>query len=294
MSTTDDNKPKCAACGKGGDDLKTCNGCKLVKYCDATCQKAHHPMHKKECKKRAAELRDEALFKEPPPRGECPICMLPLPPYNEALTYKSCCGKELCKGCSHAANAVDDRMLCPYCRTPAPESDGEYIERLKKRVAAGDAAAMRNLGCFYRDGEYGLRRNTAKAMKLFLRAGELGYAEAHYNIGYAYYQGPGVERNMKKSLYYFELAAMGGDVFARHNLGCLEVEAGNVDRAMKHFLISAGAGDDESLKVIRQAFFDGDDVTKEDFEKALRAHQASKDEMKSEQREAAARFYGLN
>ena len=26
---------KCAACGKGGDGLKTCNACKLVKYCNA-------------------------------------------------------------------------------------------------------------------------------------------------------------------------------------------------------------------------------------------------------------------
>jgi hypothetical protein len=32
-------------------------------------------------------------------------------------------------------------------------------------------------------------------------------------------------------------------------------------------------------------------ATKDDFEKALRAHKDSKDEMKSEQREAAAAFY---
>ena len=30
-------------------------------------------------KERAAELRDVAIFKQPPPREECPICMLPLP-----------------------------------------------------------------------------------------------------------------------------------------------------------------------------------------------------------------------
>ena len=55
----------CAACGRGGDGLKTCTACKMVKYCNATCQKAHRPVHMKECKKRAAELRDEALFKKP-------------------------------------------------------------------------------------------------------------------------------------------------------------------------------------------------------------------------------------
>ena len=30
---------QCAACGKGDDGLKTCNGCKAVKYCDVSCQK---------------------------------------------------------------------------------------------------------------------------------------------------------------------------------------------------------------------------------------------------------------
>ena len=50
----------CASCGTaGGDDIKLmkCTGCYLVKYCGVECQKEHRPKHKKECKKRAAELR---------------------------------------------------------------------------------------------------------------------------------------------------------------------------------------------------------------------------------------------
>ena len=72
----------CANCGKGEEsacDLKACTACKLVKYCNRECQIAHRPQHKKACKKRAAELHDEALFKEPPPREDCPICFLTLP-----------------------------------------------------------------------------------------------------------------------------------------------------------------------------------------------------------------------
>ena len=61
--------------------------------------------------------------------------------------------------------------------------------------------------------------------------------------------------------------------------------------AVKHWMISAAAGWDESLNFIQKGYLNGR-ATKDDFEKALRAHQASKDEMKSEQREAAARFYG--
>ena len=61
---------------------------------------------------------------------------------------------------------------------------------------------------------------------------------------------------------------------------------GTMERAMKHYMISAGAGDDKSLKVIRDGFMDGN-VTKDDFEKALRTHKEAADEMKSGQREAA-------
>ena len=72
----------CANCGKGEESscsLKSCAACMLLKYCSRDCQIAHRPQHKKACKKRAAELYDEALFKQPPPPEDCPICMLPLP-----------------------------------------------------------------------------------------------------------------------------------------------------------------------------------------------------------------------
>ena len=122
----------CANCGtdeKGeGISLKACKSCMLVKYCNPTCQRNHWPKHKKPCKQRAAELRDEALFKDPPPKEDCPICFLPmpgklincvsLPPAtlsfvpiyvfavaNEGFAqmdteeYFTCCRKCICKGC---------------------------------------------------------------------------------------------------------------------------------------------------------------------------------------------------
>mmetsp|Transcript_13820 Transcript_13820/g.23573 ORF Transcript_13820/g.23573 Transcript_13820/m.23573 type:complete len:384 (+) Transcript_13820:113-1264(+) len=94
----------CANCGKaGGGDvkLKKCNGCLLVKYCGIDCQKAHRPVHKVACKKRAAELHEEKLFAEPPGREECPVCFLRMPFEQEKISYKACCGKEICSGCSN-------------------------------------------------------------------------------------------------------------------------------------------------------------------------------------------------
>ena len=62
----------CANCGKGEescDDLKACTVCKLVKTIAIEIVKLHmhRPQHKKACKKRAAELHDEQLFKDPSP-----------------------------------------------------------------------------------------------------------------------------------------------------------------------------------------------------------------------------------
>ena len=96
----------CANCGKGEDgsgdiNLKDCMACKMVKYCNRECQLSHRPKHKKECKKRADELLDKALFKQPPPNEECPICMLPMPIYPYDRRYQSCCGKNICEGCKH-------------------------------------------------------------------------------------------------------------------------------------------------------------------------------------------------
>lgn len=52
----------CASCGVAGSDdikLRRCTACHLAKYCSVKSQKDHRPQHKRDCKKRAAELRDE-------------------------------------------------------------------------------------------------------------------------------------------------------------------------------------------------------------------------------------------
>ena len=188
-------------------------------------------------------------------------------------------------GCICAACTLDDRGLCPFCRAPNPTSDVEHVERIKKRVEGGDAVAMYNLGCYYNHGECGLPQHLYNAMELWEQAGELGLSEAYHNVGVAYTSWQFVERDMEKAKYYFELAAMGGDAKSRHNLGVFERNASNTSRAVKHWMISAGAGDDKSLSEIRDCFMNGH-ATKDDFEKALRVHKDAKDEMRSAHREA--------
>src|SRR6056300_1491867 len=83
----------CASCGKAALDdvkLKKC-ACELVKYCSVDCQKNHRSQHKRACKKRLAEIRDDNLFKEPDEShlGDCPICFLPLPIKTEMSSNSS-------------------------------------------------------------------------------------------------------------------------------------------------------------------------------------------------------------
>ena len=291
----------CANCGKGeesSNDLKACTACKLVKYCNRDCQIAHRPQHKKACKKRAAELQDEELFKEHPSREECPICMLPLPLAVDQIKFETCCGKTICMGCIHAMMKEERRKgkkkeelgMCPYCRTPRESSEEEAVERLKKLMEnKSSPTAFNIIATYYVDGEYGMPRDHQKANELFLKAGELGCAEAYSRLGYSFSNGRGMEIDKKKAKHYYELAAMRGDVEARHNLSVLEGKAGNMDRAYKHFVIAAKAGHPESLDVVKRGFTKGF-VTKEEYESTLRAYHERQTEMKSKAREAVMAY----
>ena len=103
-----------------------------------------------------------------------------------------------------------------------------------------------------------------------------------------------------------EEAAIGGHRDARFNLGNHEGIRGNYVKAMKHKLIAAKLGDDNALEQMKKLMETGllvskEDfkelmeqgliVSKEDYEAALRGHKAALDATKSEQRDAAEKYY---
>ena len=153
-----DDTSTCANCGKEGksDDMNICNKCKEVKYCNAACKKKHRSKHKKACERRVAELHDEALFKEPQPNEECPICFLPLQNRDKTETFKSCCGKRICNGCIYAMMMSEGKDLCVFCRTPDAASGKEEIKRTKKLMDKGNAWAFHLLAGYYAAGSRGL------------------------------------------------------------------------------------------------------------------------------------------
>jgi len=282
----------CANCGKGeehSNKLKTCTACLSVKYCSRDCQIVHRPQHKKACKKRAAELYDEKLFKEV--EGEdCPICMLPMP--LEGVSYKSCCSKRICEGCicAMALRAKGSMPLCPFCRKQSVPPGEEQIRLVEKHMKSGDVLAYKNLALYYANGEHGLSQDYQKANELWLKAGELGCAEAYFNLGQSYHEGKGVESDIKKAKYYWELAAMLGSLQARFNVGAFEGNSGNHHRAFRHYIIAARAGDKDSLDMVKQGYMNGI-VKKDEYANTLRAYQHIHNEMKSVERDRARQVF---
>ena len=172
------------------------------------------------------------------------------------------------------------------------DKEVEGIVRLFKLMDNGNADAYHQLACYYASGTNGMPQNRAKANELWLKAGELGCAEAYSRLGYSYANGMGVGRDEQKAKHYWELAAMNGNVKSRYNLGLFEGKAGNHQRAKKHFIVAARAGHPESLDVVKKGFMEGyatkEEYTKEEYAGTLRAYHESQTEMKSEARDEAS------
>ena len=308
----------CADCGKkeggGGDiSLKVCKACMGVRYCNAVCQRKHWATHKKQCKLRAAELRDEALFKDPPPKEDCPICFSPMPVsliscvslpaatvssvpiHDYAITNKElakegmeecfvCCGKSVCKGCIHSCRESGTRK-CPFCNAyRCSKTNEEMADEIMKRVEANDAASICLLANYYNHGLNGYQQDLAKAIDFFTKAAELGFSEAHCQLGDIYHEGG----DLKKAKFHFGAAAMAGHELARYNLGSLEYKSGKMEQAVKHWTIAASAGEYDAMHELRLSFEEGS-VSKESINSTLAAYNNSCVEMRSEARDACIR-----
>jgi TPR repeat protein len=308
----------CADCGKeegegGAVSLKICKACMLVKYCNAECQLNHWPKHKTVCKLRAAELRDEALFKDPAPKEDCPICFLPMPKLllscvslpdatitsvpihdfveaNEGLKkedmelYYPCCGKSICKGCMHSFNQSGNNSKCPFYNADRYKTAEEHVEEIRKRVEANDPNSMCLLACIYHMGLHGIQQDNAKAKELYARSADLGHSEAHCQLGSIYRE----RGNLKKAKFHYEAAVMAGFEEARFLVGGLEAKSGNIERAIKHLTIGAAAGDYDAMQTLK-TFFERGFVSRESIDSTLAAYNNSCAEFRSEARDAYIR-----
>ena len=102
-------------------------------------------------KEELARLRKDpaSLFDEPPPKQECPLCMLPIPFQPDKTVYVNCCGNTICSSCMYAQQKSVDKSnerrdvhsptTCPFCRKPKVT---DITERLEKRMLLNDPCAF--------------------------------------------------------------------------------------------------------------------------------------------------------
>ena len=273
----------------------------MERYCCRECQVSHWPRHKHECKKSAAELLDKELFKDPPEREECPICMLPFPfsdGEKDVLVFFACCGRLICMGCLRAqfkedvnnGKDLEDCQACAFCRTPATQDAEERIRRLNRNVERNHAFSINELASYYMLGREGLEKDIAKAIELFEKSAQLGHADSYYWLGDIYKDGSdGIQIDTKKARQYYELGTIGGSIIARSNLAALDWKDGNSKRALKHFLICVKFG----IRLPAEMWKFGCEkgyVTKNEYAEALMAYQKRLEDTKSETRDEALGF----
>ncbi|EJK69644.1 hypothetical protein THAOC_09076, partial [Thalassiosira oceanica] len=220
----------------------------------------------------------------------CPLCCLPIAlPLAKHSQFESCCMKRVCDGCILASHQRGMGKICAFCRTPTPDDDAALLALVQKRADAKDPLAIEFLAQSYYDGKHGLKQETSRAIELWTEAANLGDLNAHFKLGWRYYQGEGVEQDVAEGTRHWHHTAIRGHPESRFVLGIDEWENGNHELAVRHLMISAKMGDDDSLNEIKDMFMKGH-ATKVQYAEALKGYQTALEETKSPQREEAKKI----
>ena len=254
------------------------------------------------------ELNNADIFAPFPSMEDCPLCFLPLSRVPAMSKYQACCGKRLCKGCSreqheillkaylekNAGKKIDPLAVlpqtCPFCRQPLVSSDDEYVRHLEVRMLQNDPIAIFSMGNALLYEDLGMSKNELKAIDCFIRAAELGSAEACCALAECFEAGTTLSDDGESSAFFFKAGAIRGDISSRSLFGLHEYRIGNHEEGIRHWKIAAEAGFQPALDILKKIFLaDGQEpgkefITKEYLDKAFRiCHEAQK-EVESEER----------
>ena len=254
-------------------------------------------------KKLKDELKGADLFKPLPPTEDCAICLLPLSRVATNSEYWACCGNMICVGCSRENQAVIKKQneeknaakskpdACPFCREVRPSFDG-HVRRLKARALKSDHVALKNLGCSFAEGSYGLPKDDLKALDCWIRAVEHGSPAACTRIADCYRKGDGVTVKKERAALFERVGALRGEIAARHNIGCFEYDdLDNHEIGIRHWKIAAEGGSQPSLNALKGIYnADGkmpgkEFISKECMDRLYRVCHDAQEEIKSEERE---------
>jgi len=136
------------------------------------------------------------------------------------------------RACEQAVASYPDALRFPLQLGRGYEKAKRYDEAHRWYVKAadlGNAQAMHNLGFQYATGQ-GVARDYAEARKWFIKAAALGNGPAMLHLGDLYANGLGVTRDYSEARHWFVLAANRGIAIAMTRLGDLYVNGDGVAR----------------------------------------------------------------
>ena len=256
-------------------------------------------------KKLEEELEGADLFAPLPPTEDCAVCLVPLPYVNSEVCYQICCGNRICWSCfnenwesvkkqneeKNAGKKIS--FACPFCREPVPTFfDEEYLRQLQARCLKNDHVALGVMGQVYRSGGSLIPKDDLKALDCYIRAVELGSANACAKIGLSYAEGDGVAVDKEKAALFERVGALRGSVVAHNNVGWAEyIDFGNHEIGIRHWKIAAEAGDQDSLDALKKIYnadskWPGKEfISKKCMDSLFRVCHDAQEEVKTEERE---------
>lgn len=154
-------------------------------------------------------------------------------------------------------------------RTPAEEKElADTLVKVQRDAERGHVRSMIDLGHAYLMGAGGYPQDSARAATWYLKAAELGDAEAQNEVGELYDEGNGFLQDYKKAHYWYEKAAAQGNAWAMYNLGNIYWvgERGfpaDVVRARTYFERAAANYNSTAFWALGAIYFHADGVKKD-------------------------------
>lgn len=104
------------------------------------------------------------------------------------------------------------------------------IAALEQAAEGGNPRACYDLALLALEGSPEVKKNPARAVALYEKAGEGGIDDAWFRLGKMHHDGVGVSRDLKKSFHYYLRAARAGVPEAQYNIGAMLLSARGVKR----------------------------------------------------------------
>jgi TPR repeat protein len=145
-------------------------------------------------------------------------------------------------GCGDSPDGVDSNLSTKAAGTVPTRPDAELaaaIAEVLQQAEAGDVLAQFQLGYAYFQGE-GVEQDHIEAAHWFDLAAHQDHAGAQYLLGYMYYQGLGLEKDDVQAVHWVRQAAEQGQLEGEYLMGYLYYKGHGTERdyVLAHFWLS--------------------------------------------------------